>query len=64
MCLTLEFGMMPSMIKKLSDHDGVNKSIDHAVVAGFGNYWKTFDQSALSDADRKLLFDTYFSISP
>jgi hypothetical protein len=56
--------MMPSMIKKLSDHDGVNKSIDHAVVAGFGNYWKTFDQSAISDAGRGLLFDTYFSISP
>ena len=28
---------MPSMIKKMSDHVGVNKNIDHAVVADFGN---------------------------
>ena len=56
--------MMPSIIKKVNDHLGVNKNIDHAVVADFGNEWKTFDQSALSDAERKLLFDTYFSISP
>ena len=41
MRLTLEFGMMPSMIKKMSDHVGVNKNIDHAVVADFGNEWKS-----------------------
>ncbi len=55
---------MPSMIKKVSDHLGVNKNIDYSTVADFGNEWKTFDQSALSDVERKLLFDIYFSISP
>ena len=60
MRLTLEFGMMPSMIKKMSDHVGVNKNIDHAVVADFGNEWKTFDQSALSDIERKLLLIPIF----
>ena len=42
----------------------VNKNVDHAVVADFGNEWQTFDQSALSDAERKLQFDAYFSVFP
>jgi SAM-dependent methyltransferase len=42
----------------------VNKNVDHAVIADFGNEWQTFDQSALSDAERKLQFDAYFSVFP
>jgi ubiquinone/menaquinone biosynthesis C-methylase UbiE len=60
----LEFGVMPSMTNKMSDHDKVNKNVDHAVVADFGNEWQTFDQSALLDAERKLQFDAYFAVFP
>ncbi len=55
---------MPSMTNKMSDHDRVNKNVDHAVVADFGNEWQTFDQSALSDAERQLQFDAYFAVFP
>jgi glycosyltransferase involved in cell wall biosynthesis/SAM-dependent methyltransferase len=46
------------------NNNKANKNVDHAVVADFGNEWQTFDQSALSDAERKLQFDAYFAVFP
>lgn len=34
------------------------------VVAGFGDEWSRFDQSELSDDDRRAMFDAYFRIFP
>lgn len=42
----------------------LNKNLDHAVVADFGDEWHAFDQSTLSDAERKLQFDSYFAVFP
>ncbi len=40
------------------------KNVDYAVVADFGNEWKTFDQSALANEERKLQFESYFEVFP
>lgn len=37
---------------------------DPGVVAGFGDEWSRFDQSALPDDERQELFDAYFSVFP
>jgi len=39
-------------------------NLDRKVVEGFGEEWSTFDQSDLSQSDRKDMFDAYFSIFP
>lgn len=39
-------------------------NIDAKVVAGFGDEWSRFDQSALSDAELRKMFDNYFNIFP
>ena len=40
------------------------QNVDNAVVKDFGLEWQTFDQSELSEKERKLQFDSYFSIFP
>jgi len=37
---------------------------DPEVVAAFGEEWTQFDQSALSDAERRRMFDDYFAVFP
>lgn len=39
-------------------------NIDREVVAGFGDEWSRFDQSALSEAELRTMFESYFSIFP
>jgi SAM-dependent methyltransferase len=41
-------------------------NIDKDVAAGFGREWSTFrqDKDALSEAERQILFDSYFAIFP
>lgn len=39
-------------------------NLDARTVAGFGDEWTTFDQSALSEAERQTLFAQYFAIFP
>ena len=39
-------------------------NIDKQVVAGFGDEWSRFDQSALTDAELRRMFDNYFNIFP
>ena len=39
-------------------------NIDKDVVAGFGDEWSRFDQTALSDEELARMFDNYFSIFP
>lgn len=39
-------------------------NIDNEVVAGFGDEWSRFDQSALTDEELRRMFDNYFSIFP
>jgi ubiquinone/menaquinone biosynthesis C-methylase UbiE len=39
-------------------------NIDKEVVAGFGDEWSRFDQSALSEEELERLFDNYFNIFP
>ena len=39
-------------------------NIDKEVVAGFGDEWSRFDQSALSDDELQRMFDNYFNIFP
>jgi ubiquinone/menaquinone biosynthesis C-methylase UbiE len=43
---------------------GIPQNRDDAVVAGFGAEWSAFDQSQLSDAERRELFEQYFSVFP
>jgi SAM-dependent methyltransferase len=40
------------------------KNVDVRTVAGFGDEWERFDQSALPEAERASLFEAYFSIFP
>ena len=40
------------------------ENIDQKVVAGFGDEWSRFDQSALDDAELRRMFDNYFNIFP
>ncbi|MEP6947056.1 MAG: class I SAM-dependent methyltransferase [Acidobacteriota bacterium] len=42
----------------------MSENIDNRVVAGFGDEWSRFDQSELSDAELRAMFDSYFSIFP
>ncbi len=39
-------------------------NIDENVVAGFGDEWSRFDQSALSSDELQRMFDNYFNIFP
>ena len=39
-------------------------NIDNEVVAGFGDEWTRFDQSALSPTELDAMFENYFSIFP
>ena len=39
-------------------------NIDKRTVDGFGDEWKRFDQSTLSELEHRLLFERYFSIFP
>lgn len=40
------------------------QNIDPATVAGFGDEWDSFDQTALNQAEWNELFDRYFAIFP
>jgi len=42
----------------------MTSNIDNQVVAGFGDEWSRFDQTALSDAELRTMFDNYFNIFP
>jgi len=42
----------------------LSENIEQAVVAGFGDEWSRFDQSALSESELAAMFDNYFSIFP
>ena len=39
-------------------------NVDAATVAGFGEEWAAFDQTALDRAEQQRLFDAYFSVFP
>jgi SAM-dependent methyltransferase len=39
-------------------------NVDRKTVEGFGEEWARFDQSAVSDAELKELFEAYFSLFP
>ena len=40
------------------------QNVDNAVVKDFGHEWERFDQSALSETERLLMFQQYFSVFP
>src|SRR5258708_10813493 len=40
------------------------RNVDDAVVRDFGEEWAQFDQSELSDAERRRMFNQYFAIFP
>ena len=42
----------------------MTENIDRKVVAGFGDEWSRFDQSALSEVELEKMFDNYFNIFP
>jgi SAM-dependent methyltransferase len=42
----------------------VTRNVDAKVVAGFGDEWSRFDQSALADVEAQSLFHEYFDIFP
>jgi len=42
----------------------MTENIDKKVVAGFGDEWSRFDQSALSPEELESMFDNYFHIFP
>ncbi len=39
-------------------------NINNEVVAGFGDEWSRFDQSALTGEELQTMFDNYFNIFP
>lgn len=42
----------------------MTKNLDKDVVAGFGDEWSRFDQSALDEAELQRMFENYFNIFP
>jgi len=40
------------------------RNIDAATVAGFGEEWDSFDQTALDEVEWRVLFERYFAIFP
>lgn len=42
----------------------VDRNIDTATVAGFGDEWTRFDQTAMTPEEKAELFDRYFGIFP
>jgi SAM-dependent methyltransferase len=42
----------------------VSRNVDESVVAGFGDEWTRFDQSALSEAELEEVARSYFAIFP
>ena len=42
----------------------MTRNVDLAVVEGFGDEWTRFDQTSLSDAELRELFEAYFSEFP
>jgi SAM-dependent methyltransferase len=42
----------------------MNVNLDKNVVAGFGDEWSRFDQSALTEGELSAMFDSYFHIFP
>ncbi len=42
----------------------ISRNIDEKTVEGFGQEWSAYDQSGLSEAEHRELFDRYFSIFP
>jgi ubiquinone/menaquinone biosynthesis C-methylase UbiE len=38
------------------------QNVDSATVEGFGQEWRHYDQSALSDAEAERIFDSYFGL--
>lgn len=42
----------------------MTQNIDNEVVAGFGDEWSRFDQSALTGEELQRMFENYFSIFP
>jgi SAM-dependent methyltransferase len=43
-------------------HTGVN--LDAKTVEGFGREWERFDQSAMPEAERRRIFQSYFALFP
>jgi SAM-dependent methyltransferase len=39
-------------------------NIDRETVSGFGEEWSAFDQTALPDEERQVMFDAYFAVFP
>ncbi len=44
--------------------ENMSENIDENVVAGFGDEWSRFDQSALTESELQKMFDNYFNIFP
>jgi SAM-dependent methyltransferase len=42
----------------------MRENLDENVVAGFGDEWSRFDQSALDEAELRQMFENYFNIFP
>jgi SAM-dependent methyltransferase len=42
----------------------MTENLDKDVVAGFGDEWSRFDQSALDEAELRRMFENYFNIFP
>ena len=39
-------------------------NLDRKTIDGFGDEWSRFDQSEISEQERNLIFESYFSIFP
>lgn len=52
----------------MNDHGAAQratqKNVDPSVVSDFGDEWRRFDQSALSDDEKRRQFDAYFAVFP
>ena len=42
----------------------MTQNLDKDVVAGFGDEWSRFDQSALDEVELRQMFENYFNIFP
>ncbi|HUO84919.1 MAG TPA: methyltransferase domain-containing protein [Thermoanaerobaculia bacterium] len=60
--------VLPTILRRVHEHGAPSlpreRNIDWKVVEGFGSEWSWFDQSSVTEEERREMFDYYFQIFP
>jgi len=56
--------MFRAVVEEKGSQERPGENIDRQVVAGFGDEWRRFDQSALSEEEVRKIWEDYFHVFP